>query len=159
LIETAAYLVAYLFPFNGQVQPVADTFNRMMRERYERVIDFVKLHYCLTRRTDHQFWIDNADPASIPESLQARLAMWQARPPHRLDFMTDVEMYPPSSWQYVLYGMEFDTALHAGATDPARHAEAANEFRTIARMAEHALADLPDHRALVAYLCARDASR
>lgn len=159
LIETAAYLVAYLFPFNGQVQPVADTFNRMMRERYERVIDFVKLHYCLTRRTDHQFWIDNAHPASIPQSLQARLAMWQARPPHRLDFMTDVEMYPPSSWQYVLYGMEFDTALHAGGTDPARHAEAANEFRTIARMAEHALADLPDHRALVAYLCARDASR
>jgi len=159
LIETAAYLIGFLFPFNGDTAPVATTFNRLMRERYERVVDFIKLHYCLTRRTDSAFWIDNADPRSIPDSLKAKLAMWRGRPPHRLDFVTDLEMYPPSSWQYVLYGMEFQTALHASATDPARHAEAAEEFRTIARLAERALADLPPHRSLVDHLCARRAGR
>lgn len=35
--------------------------------------------------------------------------MWRCRPPQRLDFITDVEMYLPASWQYVLYGMEFKT--------------------------------------------------
>ena len=152
LIETAAYLIGFLFPFNGDTAPVARTFNEFMRIRYERIIDFIKLHYCLTQRTDSAFWTDNADPRSIPASLQDKLAMWRARPPHRLDFVTDLEMYPPSSWQYVLYGMEFATALHTSAIDPKRRAEAVQEGRTLAQMAERALGDLPPHRALVEQL-------
>jgi tryptophan halogenase len=53
LIETAAYLVSYLFPHDGDFAPVAKTFNEMMKARYERIVDFVKLHYCLTQRKDH----------------------------------------------------------------------------------------------------------
>jgi tryptophan halogenase len=75
--------------------------------------------------------------------------MWRHRPPHRLDFVTDLEMYPPSSWQYVLYGMEFETRLRTGAVDPARCEDARREFAMIAQMAGRALADLPPHRAMV----------
>jgi len=39
--------------------------------------------------------------------LRDQLAMWRSRPPHRLDFITDVEMFLPASWQFILYGMEF----------------------------------------------------
>lgn len=159
MIETAAYLIGYLFPFDGQCAPVAETFNRLMRERYARVVDFIKLHYCVSQRTDSQFWIDNRDPASTPASLQARLAMWAARPPHRLDFVADFEMYPTSSWQYVLYGMEFDTRLHASAGDPARDDDVRREFAAIGAMSARALADLPLHRALVEQICARAAGR
>lgn len=159
LIETAAYLIGFLFPFNGETAPVAKTFNSVMCGRYERVIDFIKLHYCLTQRWDSRFWIDNADPRSIPASLQGKLDMWRARAPHRLDFVADYEMYPTTSWQYVLYGMEFATQLHASATDPARHAEASKEFATIAQMAGRAQQDLPSHRTLVEHLCARAAGR
>ncbi len=155
LIETAACLIGHLFPFSGETGAVARTFNRMMRERYERVADFIKLHYCLTQRTDSRFWTDNADPRSIPPSLQDKLDMWRARAPHRLDFLADVEMYPTSSWQYVLYGMEFATSLHPSAWQPARRDEAAAEFAMIAKLASHALADLPPHRALVDHLCQR----
>lgn len=159
LIETAAYLIGFLFPFNGQTEPVAKTFNSMMCGRYERVVDFIKLHYCLTQRVDSRFWIDNADPDSIPASLQGKLAMWGARAPHRLDFVSDLEMYPTGSWQYVLYGMEFETCLHASATDPGRYAEARQEFAAIAQMAGRAREDLPAHRALVEHFCARAVGR
>ncbi|ATQ74407.1 tryptophan halogenase [Massilia violaceinigra] len=155
LIETAAYLIGHLFPFNGDTAPVAAQFNRLMRERYERVVDFIKLHYCLSQRTDSAFWTDNTDPRSIPASLRDKLAMWRCRPPHRLDFVADVEMYPTSSWQYVLYGMEFATGLHPSACQPERRDEAAAEFAMIAKLAGHALADLPPHRALVEHLCQR----
>jgi tryptophan halogenase len=153
LIETAAYLLGFLFPGDGALAPAARQFNELMRERYVRIVDFIKLHYCLTRRTDSRFWIDNADPASIPASLRDRLAMWAGRPPHRLDFVTDLEMYPPSSWQYVLYGMEFETRLRPGAIDPVRCADARREFGMIVQMAERALADLPPHRAMVEQMC------
>ncbi|MES2152850.1 MAG: tryptophan halogenase family protein [Pseudomonadota bacterium] len=158
LIETAAYLIGYLFPFNGECAPVARLFNQLMRDRYQRIVDFVKLHYCLSQRSE-PFWRDNADPRSIPESLREKLAMWRARPPHRLDFVADLEMYPTSSWQYVLYGMEFDTRLHAGATSAAGIAAARKEFHTIAQMAQRALADLPPHRALVEHYCRQAETR
>jgi tryptophan halogenase len=149
LIETAAYLIGFLFPHDGALAPTARLFNDLMRERYARIVDFIKLHYCLTRRTDSRFWLDNTDPASIPQTLRDKLAMWKSRPPHRLDFVTDLEMYPPSSWQYVLYGMEFETRLRPGAIDPARCGDARREFAMIAQMSGRALADLPPHRALV----------
>ncbi|MEO7107018.1 MAG: tryptophan halogenase family protein [Rhodoferax sp.] len=155
LIETAAYLISFLFPKDGNMEPVAKHFNRFMHQRYERVADFVKLHYCLSQRTDHTFWRDNTAPESISDTLKEQLSMWRCRPPHRLDFVTDLEMYPPSSWQYVLYGMEFQTDLsHAQAAFP-RMGEAREEFAMIQKMAQRAMADLPTHRALVEAMCAR----
>lgn len=157
LIETAAYLIGYLFPFNGDTAPVARVFNDLMRQRYQRIFDFVKMHYCLTQRTDTPFWIDNAEARSVPDSLRERLAMWRCRPPHRMDFITDVEMYPPSSWQYVLYGMEYATDLGASRAAYPRFVDAQREFAMIRQVSQHALADLPAHRALVEQLCAKAA--
>jgi tryptophan halogenase len=155
LIETAAYLIGYLFPFNGDLAPAARLFNQLMRGRFERIVDFVKMHYCLTQRTDTPFWVDNADPRSVPDSLKEKLAMWRCRPPHRLDFVTDLEMYLPSSWQFVLYGMEFRTDLAAARACYPRFDEAQHEFQMIRQVSERALADLPPHRALVDHLIAR----
>ena len=75
--------------------------------------------------------------------------MWRARPPHRLDFLTDLEMYLPASWQFVLYGMEFRTDLGAARQACTRIEEAQQEFRMIRQMSERALNDLPLHRELV----------
>jgi tryptophan halogenase len=156
LIEAAAYLIGLLLPADGHFAPAARQFNAMMRARFERVVDFLKLHYALTRRADSAFWRDNADPASWTPTLRDMLDRWRCRPPHRLDFITDIEMYPPSSWQYVLYGMGYPTELaHARPAWP-RAAEARQEFATIAQVAERALSDLPDHRAFVEAMCARD---
>lgn len=154
LIETAAYLIGHLFPHGGELAATAGLFNRLMVGRYRRIFDFIKLHYCLTQRRDTPFWIDNADPRSVPDALREKLAMWRTRPPHRLDFVTDLEMYLPASWQYVLYGMEFRTDLAARRSDFPRYDEAQREFRMLREVARHALSDLPDHRALVERLCA-----
>ncbi len=155
LVETAAYLIAHRFPYDGEMAAAARGFNDFMRQRYERTVDFIKLHYALTQRRDTAFWTDNAELRSIPASLQERLALWRCRPPHRLDFLTDIEMYPPSSWQYVLYGMEHRTELKAAAAGYPRRADARREFDTLRQLGPRALADLPPHRTLVEQLCAR----
>ncbi|MGA9334301.1 MAG: tryptophan halogenase family protein [Rudaea sp.] len=149
LTEMAAYLIAHLLPADGDMTRVAKHYNAWMNARYERIIDFLKLHYCLSQRTDSAFWRDNTDAASIPESLQNRLAMWRCRPPHRLDFITDIEMFLPASWQYVLYGMEYKTDLEATRGAWSRVQDAQREFDMIRGLAPHAVKDLPDHRALI----------
>ena len=75
--------------------------------------------------------------------------MWRPRPPHRLDFITDLEMYPPASWQFVLYGKEFATDLSASRAALPRFEEAQREFAMIRQVSASAMADLPDHRALL----------
>lgn len=154
LIETAAYLIAYLFPADGDLAPVARQYNSFMHGRYERIADFIKLHYCVTKRVDTPYWRDNADMHTVSASLQEKLAMWRYRPPHRMDFITDLEMYMPASWQYVLYGMEYRTELAAASTRFPRMDEARREFAMIREMSRRAVADLPTHRALVARLTA-----
>jgi tryptophan halogenase len=153
LIELASYLLAHLLPGGtDDMQGAARHFNEMMVARYDRIIDFIKMHYCLSQRRDSSFWVDNCAEASIPQSLRDKLLKWKERPPHRLDFVTDLEMFMPASWQYVLYGMEFRTDLEARrGTYP--HMEAARrEFAMIRQAAAQALDDLPDHRALVEQL-------
>lgn len=159
LIETAAYLIGTLFPHDGDMEPVARHYNALMAARYERIFDFVKMHYCLSQRRDHAFWTDNADPRSIPETLREKLAMWRCRPPQRLDFLADLEMYLPASWQFVLYGMEYPTELGASRAAYPHGAAAQQEFRNIRTLAPRAVADLPAHRVLVEQLCRRAEER
>jgi len=154
LIEMAAYLIAHLLPTDGDMTRVSRLFNELMNARFERIFDFIKMHYCLSKRRDSQFWIDNVDPATIPDSLKDRLAMWRCRPPHRLDFVTDLEMFLPASWQYILYGMEFETNLDSLRSAHMRSDAAAREFAMIRALGARAVADLPDHRALVEEVCA-----
>lgn len=154
LIELATYLLTHLLPSDTDtMEQAARHFNEMMVARYDRIIDFIKMHYCLSQRRDSLFWIDNAEPSSIPQTLQDKLAQWKHRPPHRLDFVSDLEMFLVSSWQYVLYGMEFNTDISAQRGTYTRMDDAKQEFRNIQIAAAQALRDLPDHRALVEQMC------
>ncbi|HEY8977159.1 MAG TPA: tryptophan 7-halogenase, partial [Burkholderiaceae bacterium] len=159
LIEFGAYLVGYLLPSVEDLDTAAASFNQMMTARFERIVDFLKLHYAITRRTDTAFWRDNADPSSWPGSLRDKLALWRSRPPHRLDFVADLEMYPSSSWQYVLYGMGYPTDLAGRHAAWPRVEDARREFAMIPQVAQRALQDLPDHRALVQAMAARAAAK
>ncbi len=160
LIELATYLLAHLLPGSADdMERASRHFNSMMAARYERILDFIKMHYCLTQRRDSAFWIDNTDAAGIPETLRDRLALWRHRPPHRLDFVTDLEMFLPASWQFVLYGMEYRTDLTPMRSAYPRSEDARLEFTTIQQAARHALDDLPPHRALVEQMCREHAQR
>ncbi|HWU75799.1 MAG TPA: tryptophan halogenase family protein [Rhodanobacter sp.] len=160
LVELGAYLITHLLPGDSNdMSRTARQYNEMMSARYERILDFIKMHYCISQRRDSRFWLDNVDPASIPDTLRDRLALWRHRPPHRLDFVTDLEMFLPASWQYILYGMEFKTDLEPMRSAYAQMEVASREFATIRQMAGHAINDLPDHRALVEQLLREHAPR
>ena len=148
LIEAAAYMIAALYQRDGDFAPAAARFNRLMTARYERIVDFIKLHYFLTRREDSTFWRDNAHPSSAPESLLAHLEMWRHRPPARFDLTMDHETFALANYQFVLYGMGFETRL----ADRARYSQgvrAREEFARVQGAARHAVAALPAHRQLL----------
>nr|NUR36957.1 tryptophan 7-halogenase [Sphingomonas sp.] len=153
LIEAAVGMIAELFPHQGPVDAPARRFNQLMTARFENIVKFLKLHYCLSQRTE-PFWRENADLATIPEELQELLRQWRYRPPGRFDFILDVESFAFFNYQYILYGMEFQTDLSAGRSDFPNVAAAQRLFDRIRALSEKAARDLPSHRELVAELAA-----
>jgi len=148
--EAAAIMLSNLFPWGGDLEIAAKQYNQIMRRRYERALDFIKLHYCLSERRDSRFWLDNVDSASIPESLQELLRMWEHRPPGSIDFDRNVDLFEESSWQYVLYGMGSKTDLRPRAGSLRYNDEARAAFAAIRRKADLACRTLPTNRELIA---------
>lgn len=153
LIEAAVAVIAELFPHHGPVDAPARRFNQLMAARFENIVKFLKLHYCLSRRPE-PFWRENADPATIPDELRELLRQWRYRPPGRFDFTLDVETFAFFNYQYILYGMEFQTDLSAGRSDFPKVAEAQRLFDRIRAFGEKAARDLPSHRKLVSQISA-----
>ena len=148
LIEAAIAMIAELFPHNGPIDAPATRFNQLIAARFENIVNFLKLHYCLSRR-EEPFWRDNVDPDSIPDRLRELLEQWRYRPPNRFDFLLDLESFAFFNYQYILYGMGFRTDLSGGRADFPNAKAAERLFQKIRNFGERATADLPTHRALI----------
>lgn len=147
--EMAANLVSNLFPWGGDFESAARQFNANMLKRYERTLDFIKLHYSISKRRDSQFWMDNVDPASSTASLIELLDRWRYRPPNELDIDPNIDIFDATSWQYVLYGMGWQTDLSARAGSLRMADEAKAAFAEVRRQSDFAIQNLPSNRDLV----------
>lgn len=149
LIEAAVHMLADSFPRTGVTEPVAKFFNAAMKERYERAVDFIKMHFYLNKRLDTPFWHDNADPKTCKTSLLDKLEMWKLTPPTRMHCNTFHDSFQFHSYQYVMLGLgtKPDLSAHMAAYPYAEQAKA--EFARVRETAKHALTTLPGHRELV----------
>lgn len=132
LSELSALMLAEHFPFGDEMEPLAFRFNRIMANRYLEIVDFINMHYCLTKRTDTPFWQEVQKPDRITDRLQAKLDFWRVKPPSVADFedqffpgqphtpmpsgglpgdhRTPVDTsgcFSLSSYEAILYGMDF----------------------------------------------------
>ncbi|MCC2606709.1 tryptophan halogenase family protein [Planctobacterium marinum] len=106
MVELSINMLCEEFPQTRRHMDIlSQRFNKRFDYRWQRVIDFVKLHYVLNKRQDSEFWSWQRQPESIPDSLQTLLALWQFQTPSRLDFIENEEVFTSASYQYVLYGM------------------------------------------------------
>lgn len=107
LIEASANYIADQLPPNKELMPItAKRFNAIMLKKWRGVIDFLKLHYALSERTE-PFWLEHRDTQSIPNSLQELLSIWRYSSPSEYDFTDNVEAFSAASYQYILYGVGF----------------------------------------------------
>lgn len=109
MIELAAKYLCEEFPHTKSAMPLIEKrFNNVFIHRWQAIVDFVKLHYALSKRTDSSFWLDNVNSTSWPESLVEKLTKWSHSPPTVNDFPSRYDIFGLESHQYVLYGMGFE---------------------------------------------------
>ena len=150
MIELSAKAIANLLPGSrAAMQRAAHLFNETFRYRWERIVDFLKLHYVLSRRTDAPFWSDNRRNDSIPESLRAGLEYWHYHSPWHDDFLQREEVFSAASYQYVLYGMGFNTEIAGWLLNDSECNLARQSMGEAVRQAKALAAALPTNRDLL----------
>ncbi len=147
LIELGARMLVEQFPRARSIMEiVAGRYNSTFLLRWERIIDFLKLHYVLSERDDSDYWRAHRDNASWPASLKDELNLWRYRAPWHADFPYRDEVFSSASYQYVLYGMGFETESEP---NPDQLVQARQVIAENARMTQQQLSGLPSHRGLI----------
>lgn len=85
---------------------VSQRYNKRFTYRWQRVSDFIKLHYITSKRRDSEFWCSVSDIGSASDELQSLMELWQYQAPSRHDVYENEEIFSSLSYQYVLYGMQ-----------------------------------------------------
>jgi tryptophan halogenase len=119
-------------------------YNEAITTTWERVIDFVQLHYHLSDRADSPFWLENRHEAHLSDLLRERLARWAIRHPQKNDFTSRFDLFDVDNHLYVLYGMKFATRP-LPISDLERRASL-EQFEHVTRATEQAIRGLPSHR-------------
>ena len=150
LIETAVDFIADRLPENRSAMTIlSKQFNTAFTHHWERIIEFLKLHYVLTKRNDTAFWRENRDPDTIPAGLKERLELWRYHPPSAQDFPFQKEIFSWPSYQYVMHGMGFK-ANYAARPDALMDEQFARRcFASVAQARQQSLTEMPLHRDLL----------
>lgn len=146
LVEISARYIAENLPPDESVMPiVAKRFNEQMSYRWQRIIDFLKLHYMLSQRTE-PYWAAHRDEHTFPQSLKDDLAIWSHRGPSKADFESAIELFPAASYQYVMYGMGFKPEFAKQQYLYQDQALAEKLMQRNSQMTDQMLQTLPPHR-------------
>ncbi|MBQ4888432.1 tryptophan 7-halogenase [Shewanella sp. MMG014] len=110
LVEWSANTLAQQLPANRQVMDIVATrVNQRFSQHWQQIIEFLKLHYVLSQRSDSDYWHDHRESSTIPESLQQQIALWRTQTPNKHDIQHTDVLFPAASFQFILYGMAFET--------------------------------------------------
>ncbi|MEE7547583.1 tryptophan 7-halogenase [Xanthomonas sp. Kuri4-1] len=160
MVELAAAMLRDQLPATrSAMDAAARRFNQSFAYRWERIVDFLKLHYVLSRRDDSNYWRDHRRADTRSARLSELLQRWRQRPPSRHDFPQIEEIFPSASYQYILYGMDFvpEPSPWPRCSDDVRRAEAC--FRQADARARQMLEALPGHRELLDHVRTRGLPR
>lgn len=143
LAQLGAHTLAEHFPHGDDMAPLAGRYNEIMSNAYDEILEFINLHYCLTRRTDTEFWREVGKPERTLPRLKDRLEFWSHKSPSRADFENQFTLFSHQSYEFVLYGMSFPEDYYPFKDGEARPAISVPEF--ISERVASAPEKLPTH--------------
>ena len=149
LIQVAITQLLELFP---EVRPAAadrNEFNRVMELEYDRIRDFLILHYHATTRDDTPFW-DHVRTMAVPDTLQEKIDLFRARG-RVVKYRQGVFLEPSWLAVYLGQGIVPDGYDQRAAAVP--KPALAQAFANLEAETRAAVARMPDHREFLARYC------
>jgi tryptophan halogenase len=150
LVQAGITKLLALFP-DRNFNPVAiDEYNRLSNLAWERIRDFIMLHYRATSRDDSPLW-NYCRTMSIPETLQRKIDLFRDRGRF---FRYDDELFVDANWIAIMLGQGIMPDGYdplADTLDVQQLHDTAERLRRIIR--DTAMA-MPEHKAFIQQHCA-----
>lgn len=149
LIETGIEKICGSFPVPYFNQERVDYFNQVTATEWERIRDFIILHYKANQRNDTDFW-RHCRTMQVPDSLQQKITAYQER--------GDLLHYPweifhPDSWLAIYSGFGIYPKIYNQNVDRLNTDYLRQSLATMRKSIADAVADLPTHQEFINEHC------
>jgi tryptophan halogenase len=149
MIQAAVQQLIDFFPDAGWSQTDIDTFNATSRFHYERIRDFIILHYHLNQRDDSAYWQECA-AMSIPDTLREKMDLFRS---HGRIQRFNNELFTEVAWLQVMEGQNLRPQRHHPLADLQDEAAIHEYMESVAQVIAQCVEVMPEHAAYVAQHC------
>jgi tryptophan halogenase len=149
LIHTAISRILKMFPYMGFDSIDIAEYNRQTRFEYERIRDFLILHYKATERTDSDFW-HYCRTMSIPDTLQHKMDLFRS---NGRFFREGEELFTEISWVQVMIGQRIMPAAYHPFADLRPEPEVAAYLQNVAQVISKCVDAMPMQADFIAQNC------
>ncbi len=149
LINTGVDKLLSLISLDGVTQAQEDTFNRLTKKEYERIRDFLILHYNATERTDSDFW-NYVRTMEVPDTLTEKVELFKA---NGQIFREEDELFTETSWAAVMMGQGIQMSGHNAMADSLDLASTRKEVDEMEQSIRFLVQHMPGHGDYLARYC------
>lgn len=152
LIQAAIMNFIEHFPLDKDYETPRNAFNKLMSMEYERIKDFIVLHYHATHRDDSEFW-NYCRTMEIPETLKEKMQSFQ-----ELGFIDQYKygLFLLPSWVAVLVGQGFAPNDYHPFADAVDTKDLKQYLTQLQEDIKKQVASLEDHKQLLATHCSAE---
>ena len=156
LESTSLHLIQYgilrliaLLPDTEMSPLLAREYNAQTLTEYERIRDFLILHYKATSRDDSELW-RYCSAMEIPDSLQYKIDHFRN---YGLLVADERELFANPSWIAVYLGQDITPRRAPALAEMRREVPVADRMAVVAKAMEEAVAEMPRHEDFLARHC------
>lgn len=149
LVQSSIARLMSFFPNKNFDQEDIDEFNRQADFEFEKIRDFLILHYHATERDDSEFW-RYCRTMDIPEALTQKIEQFKKN--GRI-YRNGVEMFNDLSWLEVMYGQGIRPRAYHPLVDRMTKEQIANRLAEVRRVIEKSVDYMPTHAQFIAENC------
>jgi len=150
LIQSGINRLMNLFPTADCDPVLQDVYNHQAQFEYERIRDFLILHYHATTRDDSEFW-NYVRTMSIPDRLKSVMDLFAANGQF---FRDGDELFTLISWVQVMLGQGIQPRAYHPTVDWVSDVDAFNLVDHVEKVLESNVRLMPQHEAFIERCCA-----
>nr|WP_294809978.1 tryptophan halogenase family protein [uncultured Sphingomonas sp.] len=149
MIQSAVERILKLLPGRRIGEAQRAEYNRQADREYDRIRDFLILHYATNDR-DEPFWRARRE-TPLPESLAHKIELWRAA---GQIVREESDLFSEVAWLQVLVGQGIAAEGHHPLADQPGSVELAEYLDLLAKLTAREVAQMSDHAAFIRQHCA-----
>lgn len=149
LVQSSIARLMSFFPNKNFDQEDIDEFNRQADFEFEKIRDFLILHYHVTERDDSEFW-RYCRNMTIPEALTQKIEQFKRN--GRI-YRNNIEMFNDLSWLEVMHGQGIRPQSYHPLVDRMPLADIQQRLASVKQVIDKSADYMPSHAQFIAEHC------